>query len=269
MLSRGRDRLVATYILLNVDLNAPAPVILSFHGNNKSMDYQAKLSRLTEPDINNDTIAVFPEGLAAGDPFPPEKCWEGAPYCNTGVSDKAFITDLPAYMQNNFCIDIDRVYAFGKSIGGGFVDVLACSRRHDGDFAACAPAKALTPILELHGTEDTIAKYDGGISHGTNTPSIRKVLSTWATRNGCGPSPVPAIDELQSNGVYYTQYDCRGRESLVVGYNVTGQGHTWTSTMPNDENKGNTAPIDATTIMMEFFRANPRPPVVVPTGVGQ
>ncbi len=153
--------------------------------------------------------------------------------------------------------------------------MLACSRGHGADFAAfamdasqmyteadgssCDPAHTLTPILELHGTNDNTAKYDGGTSHGAATPSIRQVLATWATRNGCGDSPVPAVDELRKNHVYYTQYDCGGRTRTVVGYNVTSQGHVWISEEPNDDNHGNTAPIDASSIMIDFFRANPKP----------
>lgn len=237
------------------------------------MDYQARLSRFTEAIINNDTIAVFPNGLTAGDP--PKRCWEGAPYCTTGISDQVFVSDLLSYMRGHYCIDHNRIYASGKSIGGGFVDVLACSPDHGQDFAAfamdaaalyteadgskCDPPHWKTPILELHGTNDTIAGYNGDTSHGATLPSIRGVLKTWATRNGCGPSAAPVIDKLETGNVYYTQYNCGGRKGIVVGYNVTGQGHNWISTAANNDNDGNTAPVDASTIMMDFFRANPKP----------
>ena len=237
------------------------------------MDYQAKLSRFTDPTINDNSIAIFPNGLLAGSP--PKRCWEGAPYCTTGQSDKAFVTDLIKYMRENYCIDNNRIYASGKSIGAGFVNLLACSPDHGEDFAAfamdaaalyteadgsdCIPAHSHTAILELHGTEDTTANYNGDISHGAKLPNIRSVLSTWATRNGCGSSPVPTVDELRSNKVYYTQYDCKWRKSTVIGYNVTGQGHDWFSMATNDDNKGHTASIDASTIMMDFFAANPKP----------
>lgn len=114
--------------------NTATPLILSFHGNGKDMDYQATLSRFTEPSVNNDSIAVFPNGLEVDD----DRCWEGAPYCTTGVSDKVFVSDLLEYMRDNYCVDNSRIYASGKSVGGGFVDVLACSPSHGGDFAAFA-----------------------------------------------------------------------------------------------------------------------------------
>ena len=162
-----------------------------------------------------------------------------------------------------------RIYASGKSIGGGFVDVLACSAGHGEAFAAfamdaaalyteadgseCDPPHWKTPMLELYGTDDTTASYNGDTSHGAALPNIRDVLKTWATRNACDSS-APAIDELRNGNVYYSQYDCGGRESVVVGCRVN-----WISSEVNDDNKGKTSPIDASTIMMNFFKANPKP----------
>ena len=256
-------------------MNKANPMVLSFHGNGKDMDYQAAVSRFNDSSINPNMIAVFPQGLPGDDLK--ERCWEGAPYCkNTGASDKVFVTDLLNHMRENYCVDDFRIYASGKSIGGGFVDVLACSQEHGGDFAAfamdaaaiyteadgssCKPARSLMPILELHGTDDKTANYSGEISHDEPLPNIRSVLEDWATRNGCGPSPVPAINELRDNRkVYYTQYDCKGVQGAVVGYNVTGQGHWCISKKKNGDNKGHVAPIEASTIMMNFFDANSKP----------
>ncbi|EXJ61376.1 uncharacterized protein A1O5_11934 [Cladophialophora psammophila CBS 110553] len=165
-----------------------------------------------------------------------------------------FVSDLLNYMRDNYCVDNFRIYATGKSSGGGLVDELACSPGHGGDFTAfamgaaviyteadgsgCTPARSPMPILELHGTNDSTANYNGDTSHGAPLPSIRSVFRTWATRNGYGPSPVPVIDQLQSNKAYYTQYDCGAKVSVVVGYNVTGQGHDWISTQYKADNQG-------------------------------
>lgn len=58
--------------------------------------------------------------------------------------------------------------------------------------------------------------------------------------------------------VQYTLYNCSGTMGTVQGYKVAGQGHWWISTEPNSENKGQVAPIEASAIMMEFFRNNSR-----------
>ncbi|KAK4936890.1 hypothetical protein LTR10_022347 [Elasticomyces elasticus] len=230
-------------------------MVLSFHGNGKDMNSQATLSRFTDSTINPHMIAVFPNGQPGSDDG--ELCWEGAPYCSNPASDKVFVTDLLNYMRNNYCVDNTRIYASGKSNGGGFVDVLACSPDHGSDFAAfamdaaalyneadgsgCTPARSPMPILELHALQ------------WRNKPRC-----TIAKRN----PPVPKVDGLQTNsqGSWdYTQYDCQGISSMVVGYNVTGQEHWWISTQTNADNNGDVAPIDASTLMMTFFNNNYKP----------
>ncbi|KIW96643.1 uncharacterized protein Z519_02034 [Cladophialophora bantiana CBS 173.52] len=136
----------------------------SFHGNGKDTDYQVTLSKFTESAL-----------LA-----------RGTIYTNA-VSDKVFISDLLNYMRDNYCVNNSRIYASGKSIGGGLVDELACSPGHGGDFAAlamdaaaiytetdgcgCRPARSPIPILELHGTNDNTVNYNGDTSHGAPLPA--------------------------------------------------------------------------------------------------
>lgn len=257
------------------------------------MAEQATLSRFSDSSVNPDMIAVFPNGLPnlnGNNKTLGERCWEGAPYCCNGqaydrydckslVSDKQFVTDLISYMTKTYEIQNNQIFATGKSIGGGLVELLACSASHGGDFAAfamdagamyteaepkpyCAPARKPLPILEFHGTVDTVAPYGGGQSRrGDVLPNVRSVLTTWAKRNGCSANKIPVIDHeiVDPNNpiypYYYTEYGCN-----VFGYNVTGQGHWWISTEANEENKGTTlAPIDASHIMLDFFRKNPKP----------
>src|SRR6201989_3028432 len=103
------------------------------------------------------------------------KClWQGTPHARKNVDDKQFSSAIINYMRENYCVDDHRIFASGFDIGGGFVDSLACSQHHGGNFAAfamvapslfaeldgsvCKPARAL-PILESesplssHGTQ--------------------------------------------------------------------------------------------------------------------
>ena len=197
--------------------------------------------------------------------------WQGVPRAHPGVNDKLFTSDLIAYMRDKFCIDNSRIYASGKSDGGGFVGTLACSPDHGGDFAAfaaasgafytnvdaetpCHPARSPLPILEFHGTADIVIPYDGGSRHKEPLPSIPHWLARWAghKRNGCEG---PKSNVTDSEGlVWNTTYICDG-EPLVQSYMIEGMGHDWPSMQKNDDNKGeNYAPIEGTTVMMEFFQ---------------
>jgi poly(3-hydroxybutyrate) depolymerase len=98
------------------------------------------------------------------------------------VDDLQFTTDLVAHVQGEYCIDSSRLYASGKSNGGGFVDTLACSD-HGDQFAAFAMAAAALytdtsrgsctkkrAILESHGLADATIPYHPGGTPGAGGP---------------------------------------------------------------------------------------------------
>lgn len=183
-------------------------------------------------------IAVFPNGRKNKDG---KRGWEGAPYAAKGVDDLQFVTDLLHHMRMHYCIDNSRIYATGKSNGGGFVDLLACSAEHGRDFAAFAMNSAAlynesglgsfdcepevpTPILEFHGTDDHTIPYAGDADR--RLPNVGTWLATWAVRNGCPNPPIP-VTNTEIFGVHYTEYSCKGVDAVVQGYKVDGQAHWW------------------------------------------
>ncbi|KAK3692450.1 carbohydrate esterase family 1 protein [Podospora appendiculata] len=96
--------------------SVPAPVILSFHGRTKTADHQLALDQLTSPIFNNDSIVVYPNGL--------NNTWEGVPLVTT--DDRGFTAAILDALEHDHCVDTARVFATGKSQGGGFVGQLAC-----------------------------------------------------------------------------------------------------------------------------------------------
>jgi polyhydroxybutyrate depolymerase len=107
----------------------PYSVVLSFHGHNRTAQYQEQLTGMS--DLN--AIVVYPQGLVGTDG---QTAWQGAPY-SANVDDVLFTSDLITRLQTNYCVDPRRIYAAGKSNGGGFTGVLAC--RMAGRIAAFAP----------------------------------------------------------------------------------------------------------------------------------
>lgn len=53
-----------------------------------------------------------------------QETWQGVPGVET--DDLGFTSDILNDVQAQYCIDTDRIFATGKSQGGGFVGVLAC-----------------------------------------------------------------------------------------------------------------------------------------------
>lgn len=155
------------------------PVIFSYHGHGSTMEAQVTLSRFTDSSINPSHIAVFPQG-ALGDPGRngrAERAWQGAPYAKQGVDDFAFTAAILDWLSQTYEIDSSRIYATGKSNGGGFCDTLACNHHVGGRFAAfamnsaalytesdgtkCNATRPIAPIMEFHGADDSIMNYTG------------------------------------------------------------------------------------------------------------
>ncbi|KAJ7232313.1 hypothetical protein B0H12DRAFT_1145488 [Mycena haematopus] len=188
---------------------------------------------------------------------------ETAPYpligfffeADTGLSDSQYSadiwirSDLLDAVRAGWCIDNTRIYATGMSIGGGFVNTIACSpfwivyTDASGLNDGCTPPEPL-PILEIHGGADPDVHYAGGPGEGGIEPAIPDWLSWWAERNGCGTN----TSETLFNGDRV--------EGLLQHWKVDDMGHCWASTSLDFSEiaagQGPT-PIDASTIIMAFF----------------
>jgi polyhydroxybutyrate depolymerase len=146
-------------------------------------------------------------------------------------------------------IEERRVYIVGMSNGAAMAGRLACelSSRIAAfaqvagtmgvDAAAgCHPARPI-PILNIHGTADDYAPYQGGSRHSLRARVLlRRATGTsvgpddwarfWAEANGASDGPV--VTELPPDTTIRTW---RGptASSDVVFYRVEGAGHTWPS----------------------------------------
>ncbi|WP_397545015.1 alpha/beta hydrolase family esterase [Saccharopolyspora pogona] len=250
IVSGGTTRSYLVHVPENYRQAKPISLVLSFHGHKRTSEYQAELSEFSATDA----IAVYPQGLVGTDG---ETAWQGAPY-SADADDVLFTGDLLDELQRDLCVDPKRIYAAGKSNGGGFTGVLACqmSRRIaafapvSGAFypqgGACEPERA-APILDFHGNADATIPYPGNPDKGL--PPIPEWLAGWADRNDCHDGPI-VRDE--GNGVQVSRWAGCDRGGDVVHYKIEGLGHDWPSTHPNPDSD-EPAVIDATPIIMQFF----------------
>ncbi|ETN38030.1 uncharacterized protein HMPREF1541_07653 [Cyphellophora europaea CBS 101466] len=260
--SDDRERSFLLHIPSSYDAHKPTPLILSFHGRSRNSSYQESLSQFSDPAYNTAWLAVYPQGL--------NDSWQGPDYAVEGVSDTLFVSELLDYLEAALCIDTSRVYATGKSNGGGFTGTLACDDTGAGariaafapvsgafyDFgeggSGCRPSRKGLPILEFHGDEDETIPYEGGDGAGGSLPDIGEWVSWWAEWNEC-PADGKRVDEEYDGGVTVTSWACgKGEDRLVEGYKVHGLGHDWPSLHPNLDNPDGTV-VEATTVIMEWF----------------
>lgn len=255
MLSGGVERTYLVHLPATYDPGEPLPVVLAFHGRKGTGAKQEAFSGLSSLPA----IVVYPDGLAVEG----KTAWQGAPY-SPPTDDVLFVSDLLDELQSTLCVDQNAIYATGKSNGGGFTALLACTLPHR--IAAFAPVAGAfypqtradcttdrpVPMMEFHGLEDTIIEYAGGESHGEQFPAVTDWLDDWAERNRCRLSAqTPIGDDVTQ--VTWTRCAARG---ALVHYRIAGAGHTWPGELANSGPGDATQTISATEEMWEFFQEN-------------
>ncbi|KAG8862633.1 hypothetical protein FRB96_001192 [Tulasnella sp. 330] len=256
-----------TYLLhipANYDSSKTHAVVLSYHGYDGTSAQQEILSQFSDPGVlinGRGIIAAYPQGalgnrtLCSG-ALEFKSAWQGAPYASPGVDDVQFTKDIITDISSNLCVDNTRIYAAGKSNGGGFVNLLACQPDTAPLFAAFAPVSAAlypgthafsnctpgrpVPIINFHGLNDTTIPFAGKSSNcggNSTTPDIPTWRAQWAQRNGC----VSVGGQLLPNATSVINPFPNTAESIwncsapVEGFTVNGLAHSWPTTQGLDK----------------------------------
>ncbi|CAN8097211.1 unnamed protein product [Discula destructiva] len=272
------DRRYLVYFPVNYEPDTPAPLVLSYHGGTRTAETQQALDLLSTTYFNEDYITVYPNGN--------NFTWQGTP--NVMTDDIAFTAAILDELEGKYCVDLNRIYATGKSQGGGLVGLLACdqdmSRRiaafapvagafYQTDFGAvcdadaveiaCNPGRLDVPLLEFHGLADNTIAYGGGPRRGGCLPSIPHFCSVWAGQDDLPSqnrsSSVPGA-LANSTAVRY-EWGYGSKKGLVTHVmSGTDIGHDWPSTEPNSDNltPGRfPASFNASSMILKFFDKHP------------
>lgn len=200
--SNGASRTYLIHIPSSYNPNTAVPLILSYHGQHKDSYEQEILSQFSNESWNPDAIAVYPQGI--------DGQWQGDP--DSTSDDLAFTSEMIAHFEDRYCLDNSRIYAAGKSNGGGFTGMLACDPELSTQIAAfapvsgaiyvqgsteegcapssvvldCSPGRKEVPIFEFHGFNDTTIPYAGSPRRGECLPSLPHWVREWSKREGFG-----------------------------------------------------------------------------------
>jgi polyhydroxybutyrate depolymerase len=258
--SGGVQRTYRIHLPANYHSSIPTPVIMTFGGRNES---STTIEGYTGIDDLH-AIAVYPDAMIDSKG---ETSFQGAPYSPVGVDDVLFVSDLLNQLQSTLCVDPLRVYADGKSNGGGFAALLACQLQHriaafgmvSGAFypQSTVGCGAGTPVslVEFHGTADTVINYEGDDSRqGSEVPAIMDWLAGWATHDHCAATP--SSTDIGTDVVKFSYPGCAWFSS-VQHYRVVGGGHTWPGATIHNGPGNDTQTISATALMWQFFLAHP------------
>ncbi|KAH8733234.1 Alpha/Beta hydrolase protein [Phaeosphaeriaceae sp. PMI808] len=265
----------------NYDKTKHHPLILSFHGRTQDALYQEELSQFSNPSFGFDGISVYPQGVPLinkdGKETPQ---WQGDPDAPDNISDVEFTLELIDHLQSTFCIDSSRIYAAGKSNGGGFTGLLACDSEASkriaafavvsgafyldgkGKPASCNPGRAKVPLVEFHGFMDKTIRYAGGLNtrKKNKTESIVTYVEDWVKRNKIEDPVTFKPTHLCSGDKLVTKYGWGGAGSdLVMHFNYTNLKHNWPSSTPNNETGDDVSLLtckdaEATSLILDWYK---------------
>ena len=216
--------------------SARLPLVVDLHGYSEGAERHAEVTRFGPLGEDEGFVTVTPHG--AGDP----PHWDLA----ADGRDVAFVEDVIDDARRRLCVDPDRVYVTGSSMGGFLTSVVACEL---GDrLAAVATVAGLAevrdcagwhplPVLAVHATGDDAVRYDGGLSPRVadalglpeTGPAVPALVRGWATKNGCATEP----DTQRDGDVTVIRFPCpAGGE--VVHRRIDGGGHDWPTSATED-----------------------------------
>lgn len=220
------------------------PIVLVFHG---SMQTAAGIRSFTGNTFDrigaqSGAVVAYLDGH--------KKHWNDARIVNTsaartdGVDDVAFAKAAIDLLQHRYGGDSAQVHVVGFSNGGQMVirlihevpsalagaAILSATQSVPENFAPDAPQQQPLPVLLVHGTQDPIVPYDGGMAKmyrfrprglGLSAPDT---AAYYARRNGIttAPAVTPAGPPSQ---VDRTEYRQPGHQPVTL-YTVREGGHT-------------------------------------------
>jgi polyhydroxybutyrate depolymerase len=230
---------------------AQAPVVLAFHGLNTTPAIQEYVSSMSADADARGYVLVYPEGI--GMSFNAGACCGDAN--SDDIDDVGFSLAVLARLERDLCIDPARVYVTGLSNGGHMAYRFACEQA---DVVAgvasvagiitslpCRPSRPVS-VLHLHGTADSIVRYDFGIAGLGAEGSV----ATFVDDNGCDDAPVVSVNGDVSCAAY-AGCDAGTHVELCT---VDGGGHQWFGGNAIPFLGENTDDIVATTKIADFFR---------------
>jgi polyhydroxybutyrate depolymerase len=277
------ERFYIVHVPPNYSPSKEWPVVVMFHGGGGTAEYAMEETRWNTKADQEGFLAVFPEGTRP-DPFQPARFYGNPQSWNDGserqsvgavernAADVQFVSVMLSDIEARLNVDESRIYATGFSNGASMTFRVA--RELSTVFAAAAPVaggdwlvnevpKRSVPLLYMTGTADPLNPLDGGeihigkITFGTKAP-VQEMIGNWLKIDGCSEDGRVVYDKDGANGVAYSP---AGMPAEVVLYTIEGHGHYWPggpTDLPESIAGNNTAKLNATDIIWDFFSEHPK-----------
>lgn len=119
----GAERSLITYVPPQLQAGQPAALVVVFHGRTNSNEQVQRYMRLE--GNGSDAIVVYPAAL----PVPGGGySWQDPGDSALELRDYALFDRIVEQFTSDFCIDTDRIFVVGHSLGAYFANSVACVR---------------------------------------------------------------------------------------------------------------------------------------------
>ncbi len=119
----GTDR---TYLLTtpgSANISVPSPLIVAFHGRTNANDRVRQYFGLDK--TATDAYIAYPAALEAS---PGSFSWADPGDSTSNLRDYAFFDAIVKELSSTYCIDMDRIFVVGHSLGAYMANSVACAR---------------------------------------------------------------------------------------------------------------------------------------------
>src|SRR5258708_34160191 len=115
IISGGIQRIMLIHLAPSYGIQ-PQALVVNYHGYNFTAQHMARYSNMAAEANRAGFVLVFPEGV---DSPPSWNAGLGAQGPTGNADDVQFKRDNFKYLEQNYCVDVHRVYVTGFSLGGG------------------------------------------------------------------------------------------------------------------------------------------------------
>lgn len=171
----GEERTAITYVPDAYDKDEPVDLIFAFHGRT-SPNYEVQQYFRLEKPTQGEAIIVYPQARSRNG----SHYWTG---------DSEFFDVMLADLSDNYCINRDRVFVLGHSLGSSFANDLACVRGNE-IRAVASLGGAASNISECTGRVAAMQFHNPNDQHASFT-SATYTRDWYIERNECSEESFP------------------------------------------------------------------------------
>lgn len=240
----------------------PHSLILAFHGYTSNPFAMQQFTHFDSLANKDNVVIVYPEGTTS---LVRLRGWNTGVHPTITAKDVLFTSNMLNDLQANFCINPNQIYATGFSNGGGFTAKLACqlpdriaafapiSGSYLPSFYSCSSDRPV-PIIEFHGTKDTVVPYLGLKSK--KEFAALTWIANWAKKDTCTPQPI--ITKESKKITKYLWTNCSANAS-IIHYKINGEGHSWPHALFKQKINNQVEGGHAEQVIWNFFKQHSLP----------